>query len=264
MSSYSFAGEILKIGSKIKAGYSKTSLDCEVVSFYGNMITLKSSDSGKNKIFYMLAENLGEGIFTPEAKFPKEDETLNEDIFVDSFVEACHPNSEWYVGKVIAKYGKFLKVQLGAKDWSPVWVDENHIFKSLKVEKEVKFMDYRHRQIAILDKEGVLKNMKDVAIGRVYSNGKVYGGNGEQVGSINQDGTIEKNRAVIFKSNIQCNNGLAFLDVENKPKFIIRIRSSSLYMYDRPDIVSLFFEADQLKGNMRVCAGLYILLKDKF
>lgn len=258
------AAEILKIGAKVKAGYSTEKMDCEVLSFYGNIVTLKSTESGKQKVFHIFSDKIGDGIFTPDSKIPKEDEVDNDDLFIDMFVEACHPNGEWYVGKVLDKYGKFVKVQMGPKGWSPIWVNKNQYFKYLKVEKEVKFMDFRHRQVGILTKEGILKNQKDVIIGRVYSNGKVYDGKGEIIGAINQDGSIEKNNTVIYKANIQFNNGLEYLDKENKPICVIRIKSNSLYQPNRPDIVNLFFEAEQLKGNMRVCGALFLLLKDKF
>ena len=261
---YCNASEILKIGSKVKAGYSVELMDCEVISFYGNMVTLKCIEPGKQKTFHLFANKIGEGIYTPDSKIPKEDESYNEDLFVDMFIEACHPNGEWYVGKVLEKYGKFVKVQMGAKGWSPIWVGSNQYFKSLKVEKEIKMMDYRHRQVGLLTKEGILKNQKDLVIGRVYSNGKVYDGKGDMAGTISQDGSIQKSNVVIYKTNLQFNNGIEYLDKENNPVCIIRIKSNSLYQPNRPDIVNLFFEADQLKGNMRVCGALYLLFKDKF
>ena len=262
--SISYASEILKIGSKVKTGYSNEISECEVQAFYGNMVTFKSLEAGKQRIFHVLAEKIGEGYFTPNSKIPKEDETLHADLFVDMMIEAKHPNGEWYVGKVLEKYGKFVKVQLGQKNWAPVWVENEQFFKSLKVDKEIKFMDYCHRQVGLLSKDGVLTNNGKSVIGRVYSNGKVYDGSGVVIGNINQDGSIEKNNVTIFKTNFQFNNGLLYLDKENKPLFIIRIKSNSLYQYDRPDIVSLFFESNQLEGSMRVCAGLFLLLKDKF
>ena len=113
-----FAGEILKIGSKVKAGYSKDVYDCEVISIYGNMVTLKSTEANKQKIFHIFTEKIGEGYFTSDSKIPKGDENFNDDVLLDMMVEACHPNGEWYVGKVVEKYGKFLRIQMGSKEWS--------------------------------------------------------------------------------------------------------------------------------------------------
>lgn len=258
------AGEILKIGDKVKAGYSKDVMDCEVVTIYGSMVTLKNNDSTDKRLFHVHVNQIAGDYVITNPQISKEDELLNEDLFVDSVVEACHPNGEWYIGKVLEKYGKFLKVQIGKKDWAPVWVNNKQYNKTLKVGKEICFMDYRHRQVAVLTQEGILKNQKDVAIGRVYSNGKVYDSGGDIVATILPDGSIEKNSKVIFKTNIQFNNGVEYCDKDNNPIFNIRVKSSSIYLPSRPDIVSVFFAEGQLKGNMRVCAGLFLLFKEKF
>lgn len=256
--------EVLKIGAKVKAGYSKEKMDCEVIAIYGNLVTLKSIDQGKQKIFHIFSENIDEKYFTVDSKIPKEDEKIHDSLFVDMMVEASHPNGEWYVGKIVEKYGKFIKVKMGLVEWAPIWVGENQFCHSLKVEKEIKFLDYRQRQIGILDKDGTLKNRKNEVIGRVYSNGKVFNGEGEMVGTINQDGSVLTTNGITYKTNIQFNNGLEYRDNENRPIFEIRIKSRSIYQPNRPDIVNAFFEQDQLKGNMRVCAGLFLLFKNKF
>lgn len=260
---YTIAGELLKIGSKVKAGYSKDIFDCEVISIYGNLVTLKSVDKNSSKVFHLFADKIGEGYTTSEAKIPLADEKFNEDVLLDAIVEGCHPNGEWYVGVVVEKYGSFLKLQMGSKDWAPVWVSSDQYNKSMLLTKEIKFMDYRHRLIATLGKDGSLKNHKGNSIARIYSNGKVYDNNGETIAKISPDGSIEKSGKVLFKTNIQFNNGLEYLDTENKPLYVIRVKSSSLYLPNRPDVVCLFFEDDQLKGNLRVCGGLFLLFKDK-
>lgn len=257
-----FAGEVLKVGDKVQASYSKEKLPCIVVGIYGNLVSVKSEGANKVRLFHVnLSQITGDYLPLPN-QFPKEDELINAEIFIDMFVEASHPNGEWYVGKVVEKYGKFLKVKLGDKDWAPVWVNSDQYHKNLKVEKDIKFFDYRRQQIGELSKEGIFKNRKGVVIGRVYSNGKVYNGQGDIIAMILPDGSIEKDESILIKTNFQFKNGLEYLSKENKPLVTIRIKSSSIYHLDRPDIVSVFFEPEQLKGNMRVCGGLFFLFKE--
>lgn len=258
-----FAGEQLKIGSKVKAGYSKEIFECEVISIYGNLVTLKTIDKNNSKVFHLFADKIGEGYSTAESKIPLADEKFNDDVLLDALVEGCHPNGEWYVGVVVEKYGSFLKLQMGSKEWAPVWVSSDQYNKSMLLTKEIKFMDYRHRQVGTLGKDGTLKNQNGNAIARIYSNGKIYDNNGESIAKINSDGSIEKSSKVLFKTNIQFSNGLEYLDTKNKPIYVIRVKSSSLYLPNRPDVVCVFFEDDQLKGNLRVCGGLFLLFKDK-
>ncbi len=258
------AAEVLKIGDKVQASYSKEKISCTVISFYGELVTLKSEEENKKRLFHVNLNQI-DGDYLPLTNpISKEDENLNSDVLIDMFVEACHPNGEWYIGKVVEKYGKFLKVKLGEKSWMPVWVNNDQYHKNLKIEKEIKFFDYRRQQIAELTNEGILKNRKNIVIGRVYSNGKVYNGQGDIIATILPDGSIKKNDTLLVKTNYQFKNGLEYLTNENKAIVTIRIKSSSIYHLDRPDIVSVFFESEQLKGNMRVCGGLFFLFKDQF
>jgi hypothetical protein len=259
---FSFAGEVLKIGDNVQASYSKEKLPCTVTGFYGNLVSLKCTDN-KIKIFHVNLSQISGDYLPLPSQAPKEDDVLNADIFIDMFVEASHPNGEWYVGKVLEKYGKFLKVKLGDKDWAPVWVSSEQYHKNLKVEKDIKFYDYRRQLIAELTKEGIFKNKKGIMVGRVYSNGKVYNGQGDIIATILPDGSIENKENIIVKTNFQFKNGLEYLNKENQPIVTIRIKSSSIYHLDRPDIVSVFFEPEQLKGNMRVCGGLFFLFKEQ-
>jgi len=257
------ANALLKIGDKVQASYSKEKFACTVIGFYGELVTLKTVDENTKKLFHVPLSQI-EGNYQPLTKqISKEDEQMNSDVLIDLLVEAAHPNGEWYVGKVIEKYGKFLKVKLGEKDWAPVWVSSLQYRKNFKVDSEVVFYDYRKKQVAVITNEGILKNRKNVTLGRVYSNGKVYNAQGNIVATIQPDGSITTNDSILVKTNYQFKNGLEYLTIENKSICTIRIKSSSIYHPDRPDIVNLFFDPDQLKGNMRVCGGLFFLFKDQ-
>ncbi|PCJ55013.1 MAG: hypothetical protein COA79_21245 [Planctomycetota bacterium] len=262
--------EVLKKGSIIDAGYSEDIYESKVVGLYGKMITLKTKKFIKSgslniqRVFNIFVSDIKGVNAVYNDKYPEQDNKDYPKLYKGVYVEALHPNGEWYVGVIIERYGHYFKISMGASGWSPVWVEAKNIVKEFKLVKDIIFKDYRKKQVGVLKKNGKLFNRKNKFIAKIYSNGKVYDPSGEYIGSINPDASIESEGSIKFKAKIKFNNGILYMDPAGKPLFVMRYIYAALYQPKKPERVDIFFNQDELKGHMRICAGLVLLLKDKF
>lgn len=256
--------DVLQIGDKTKVGYSKELYECEVIEIYGKMIGYKTLQEKQQRIFYLMDETRERLVNSRDAKFIRSEEEVNADVSKQAFIEAQHPNGEWYVGQVVDKYGKFIKAQLGDKNWLPVWVPDTKYKKDLLLKTEIDFFDYKHSPIGHITKDGFINNRQDEVIGRVYSTGDVLDFSGVFVGKVQLDGSVVKAENLWLKSNIGFANGVDYQNEESKSLYVMRYKSANIYDAGRPDMVHVYFKPEQLKGNMRIAAAVFFLMKEKF
>lgn len=259
-----YAQDILQVGQDKKVGYSTVEFDCEIVSFYGSLVKLKTKGEEPDREFFLMDSRLGGQAKSPQESFPLEDATTYKNLFKGAFVEAKHPNGEWYVGVVQEVYGKCVLVKLGEESWSAVWVmgPENLKAELFSLDADIELLNYKKKLVGRINKDGTIWNRKNEVIGKIYSTGKVLDQNGELVGTIKADGSIEKNNKQLYGSKHKYQNGLLYLEGD-KPILVLRYKLGSLHHFERQDIIEIFFKESQLKGNFRLCGGIFLLFKDR-